>query len=81
MELPAASPIVAGPAPVHEDLVLDAYRVHDAVEVEWKGSWWPAQILGVLEDPTRYRVHYDGYGDEWDEVVSADRVRLPLPEP
>ena len=43
------------------------------VEVRWKTEWHPSTILegrlGV------HRIHYEGYGEEWDEWVSSDRIR------
>lgn len=51
----------------------------EAVFVEWKGSWWPAKVLKVSKGS--YRIHYDGYGPEWDEdVVPARLTRLSPPE-
>jgi hypothetical protein len=45
----------------------------DRVEVLWNGRWWPAV---VLESRTsRWLVHYEGYADDWDETVDADRIR------
>lgn len=41
--------------------------------VEWRGSWWPATILST-EKNGALRVHYDGWGSEWDETVDASRV-------
>ena len=47
--------------------------VGDVVEVEWQGSWYAA----VLRERrgAQWLIHYDGYGDEWDEVVGEDRIR------
>ncbi len=51
----------------------------DSVFVEWKGSWWPAKILVLNKGGCR--IHYDGYGPEWDEDVGFSRVtRLSPPE-
>jgi len=51
----------------------------ESVFVEWKGSWWPAKILKVSKGG--YRIHYDGYGPEWDEDVGPARVtHLSPPE-
>ena len=46
---------------------------NDTVEVEWQGSWWPAMLLE--RRGARWLVHYDHFGDEWDEVVGDDRIR------
>jgi hypothetical protein len=43
------------------------------VEVKWRKTWYPARILeGKLGV---HRIHYEGFGDEWDEWVSSDRLR------
>lgn len=51
---------------------IDA-RVGDRVEIEWKGRSWPGRVLEVADDFAR--VHYDDYGPEWDEWVTAKRLR------
>lgn len=43
------------------------------VNVEWKGSWYPAQVLRI--DVEFARVRFDGYGEAYDEWVTAARVR------
>ncbi|HKQ71323.1 MAG TPA: hypothetical protein VJT73_18395 [Polyangiaceae bacterium] len=50
------------------------YRTGDRVRVEWHGSVYPATILNVLGDD-RYRVHYEGYGNEWDEDITMSRIQ------
>lgn len=52
-----------------------AWSEGDRVQVLWKGFWYDASVLGVL-DGDRYRVHYNGYGDNFDEEVPGERVRL-----
>ena len=52
------------------------FREGDRVRVEWHRSVYGATIIEVLESE-RYRVHYDGYGSEWDEVVGLERIRRP----
>jgi hypothetical protein len=61
----------AGAAP--EAGPRNVYREGERVRVEWHGSIYPATIIGVLGDD-RYRVHYEGYGDEWDEDVGLNRI-------
>ena len=34
---------------------------------------YPATIITVLGDD-RYRVHYEGYGNEWDEDIALNRI-------
>src|SRR5690348_7207331 len=67
---------VSGVTAVTSDEVPDSspsWKSNDEVEVEWRGSWWPAVILERRSD--RWLVHYEGYGSDWDEVVGADRIR------
>jgi hypothetical protein len=54
--------------------VQSVYKVGDRVKVEWKGSFYPASIIGVLGNE-RYRVHYDGYDLNWDEDVDFARIQ------
>lgn len=49
-----------------------------AVEVEWRGTWYAAEVLELVP-PESYRIHYDGYGDEWDETVGPARIRARRP--
>src|SRR6266550_192841 len=53
------------------------YRVGDRVRVEWHGSIYPATILTILGDD-RYRVHYEGFGNEWDEDIALSRIQRLL---
>ena len=48
-------------------------RVNGRVEVEWEGQWYPATILEVRG--AKYRIHYLGYGSDWDEWVDGARLR------
>ena len=50
------------------------YRIGDRVKSEWHGHYYPAVIVGIV-GPERYRVHYEGYGSEWDEYVGRERLR------
>ncbi|MBX3206359.1 MAG: hypothetical protein KF764_14900 [Labilithrix sp.] len=51
-----------------------AWTSKDEVEVEWRGSWWPAVVL-EKRGGGRWLVRYDGYGSDWDEVVGPERIR------
>jgi hypothetical protein len=66
------------PAKVRQKAALAAqtntYRLGDHVRVEWSGRYYPAQIVDVV-GKERYRVHYEGYGTEWDENVSLNRIQ------
>lgn len=50
------------------------YKVGDRVRVEWHGQLYPASITSIV-GAERYRVHYDGYGNEWDETVELGRIQ------
>lgn len=49
-------------------------KVGAMVEVHWGQKWYRGEILTVERDG-KLRVHYEGYGSEDDETVTADRVR------
>jgi hypothetical protein len=51
----------------------DGRAAGDLVEVEWRGSWWPAVLLERRR--AGWMVHYDGYSNDWDEVVTLARIR------
>ncbi|MFO0738574.1 MAG: agenet domain-containing protein [Labilithrix sp.] len=51
------------------------YLVGEKVDVEWNGSWWKAEIVGV--NGSLYRVHYTGWSAKWDEDVTTARIRPP----
>jgi hypothetical protein len=53
---------------------LSTFKVGDHVKAEWKGTYYPATILLVLGGE-RYRVHYDGYDQNWDENVDISRIQ------
>jgi hypothetical protein len=44
-----------------------------AVEVEWHGTWWPAEVLRVSGGSTL--IHYTGWASSWDEWVPPGRIR------
>lgn len=52
---------------------LKAKTAAAEIEVEWKGQWFPAIVL--KKDGEKSFIHYVGFGDEWDEWVTAERVR------
>lgn len=63
-----------------------SYRVGDEVMVEWEGKEYPAVILSA-QGPAKFKVHYEGYDDTWDELVPKARMKgfrtgsEPRPEP
>jgi hypothetical protein len=53
------------------------HQVGDHVLVAWRGGDYPAVIVGV-EGPSKFHVHYDGFSEDWDEVIPATRIRARL---
>ncbi|MCB9629982.1 MAG: hypothetical protein H6725_21625 [Sandaracinaceae bacterium] len=76
--------VTYGPASAPPQPVATPYATGQAVEVEWRGTWYPATIL-AFEPNGLVRIHYDGWSDEWDESVDPARVRNvgsgPVDEP
>jgi RNA binding activity-knot of a chromodomain/Agenet domain len=46
------------------------------VEVEWQGSWYPAEVLTGRWG--MHLIHYDDFEPVWDEWVSPARLRLAM---
>lgn len=69
----AVRPVTGDPFVATEEPREDGRKAGDAVEVEWNGSWWPAILLERRGDG--WLIHYDGYDDDWDEVVGLERIR------
>lgn len=53
----------------------EPYRVGDFVWVEWDERDYPAYIMEIRENPKRFRVHFDGYDERWDQFVELDRIK------
>lgn len=49
------------------------YRVGQAVQILWNGTWYPGHILAAADGG--YQIHYDGYESSWDEWVTPDRLQ------
>jgi hypothetical protein len=45
----------------------------DKVQVSWNSSWYKARILKREGD--RYFINYEGWGSNWDEWVTLERMR------
>lgn len=52
----------------------NVYKVGDRVRVEWHGTLYPAVIIAIVGQE-RYRVHFEGYGNEWDDTVGLARIQ------
>ena len=76
VEGPVAAP--EAPAKVRAKAMKAAqtnvYKMGDHVRVEWHGQIYPATISGIVGQE-KYRVSYDGYGREWDEIVGLSRIQ------
>jgi hypothetical protein len=57
------------------EAAVAAFARGTIVEVQWKSRWYPATVLDVRDGI--FYIHYTGYGSEWDEWVSAKRIRRP----
>lgn len=68
-----AANATAEPARSKAPVVATDSRQGPAVEVAWGGSWWRAEILEKRSGLTR--IHYTGWGSEWDEWVEPSRLR------
>jgi len=64
---------VSGSTPATGAGARPSFREGQAVQVLSAGTWYRARILRVEQG--RYRVHYEGWADSWDEWVTADRIR------
>ena len=50
------------------------FAVGDHVLVEWEGKDYPAMIKEAPSS-SKFRVHYDGYDDVWDQEVTKDKIK------
>jgi hypothetical protein len=64
---------VFAPQPAPADRARGGHVPGEAVLVEWGGKWWNANVVEVVGDAS-WRIHYDGWSDRWDEVVSSERM-------
>lgn len=53
--------------------VSKQFRVGTHVRVESEGKWYPAKVVEVRGGA--HYVAYDGYGKEWNEWVTPDRIK------
>jgi hypothetical protein len=70
---PRPQPVVHGRRVQGVPAVPAPARSKTAVEVEWGGSWYAAEVLRVSGGLTL--IHYPGWGSSWDEWVPAGRIR------
>ncbi|MBI4702771.1 MAG: hypothetical protein HY744_16755 [Deltaproteobacteria bacterium] len=71
-------PIPEPPAKVRRTALEAArtnqYKIGDRVKAEWHGYQYQALVVGIV-GPERYRVHFEGYGNEWDVNVGRDSLQ------
>lgn len=59
-----------------------AQNVNDAVEIDFKGTWYPGKVLKA--EGEKYFVSYDDWDAVWNEWVGKERLRNitpPTPPP
>ncbi len=61
------------PASSGSATTVATFKVGDRVKVLWRGSIYPASIVGVVA-PDKFLVHYEGHESAWDETVEIDRI-------
>lgn len=70
---PASGAPLGPPAGVEAQAPLSSWVPRERVDVEWHGSWWPATLMERRGQ--HWLVHYEGWGDDWDELVTEGRIR------
>lgn len=63
------------PPIVAAQVARKSFAAGDDVEVEWNGSWYSASVIEV-KSQGKYKIHYEGYGSNWDETVGPSRIRV-----
>ncbi len=58
---------------VGADRIHFTWRAGDKLQVLWNGTWFPAMIMEFKDG--KYKIHYDNYGDEWNEWVDLKRMK------
>jgi hypothetical protein len=70
---PQPQPIVSWRSPEEAPPAPAPAGAKPAVEVEWHGSWYAAEVLRVNGGSTL--IHYTGWASSWDEWVPVGRIR------
>jgi hypothetical protein len=68
--VPVTSPVALGPM---GPIGLPVAAAGAKVEVQWGGTWYPAEVMAVNGGSTR--IHYTGWASSWDEWVPPARIR------
>ena len=61
------------PAPPARVSGTTSFNVGDQAEAYWGSSWYPVSVIATKGD--HCLIHYDGYGDNWNEWVPPNRIR------
>ena len=70
----------AGPqAAKQETAAGNGFTAGSMVEIFFGASWYMGSVLDVKDG--KYKVHYDGWDNKWDEWVGSNRVRTPATGP
>lgn len=57
-----------------KDIVFSVYSKNTKISVEWDGEWYSATIVKVQD--VFHFIKYEGYGEEWNEWVASNRIRV-----
>jgi beta-lactamase regulating signal transducer with metallopeptidase domain len=71
------APVAASGRTLESDTPL---KPGDLVLVQWQSQWYAADVLEVQDDG-KVKVHFRGWGDQWDEAVPRERLQLPPETP
>jgi hypothetical protein len=67
---------------VSERPPLARVQVGQKLEARWHATWWAAEVVAAKNG--FFKIHYTGWGSEWDEWMEIDRLRgataAPTPE-
>ena len=74
---PDADQAKPGSSPVgHSTPAPGKFKQGDRVMIKWEGDWYPGAVL-LARPNGKYHISYDGYGADWNEDVTAARLRRP----
>jgi hypothetical protein len=72
--VPAPEPPAKVRAKAIQAAQTNVHKIGDRVRVEWHGQIYPAVIIAIVGHE-KYQIHYEGYGDEWNETVGLSRIQ------
>ena len=77
--VPPAIPVPDGPSTSREPATTTSgasaadFTAGQKVEIQWGNKWWPGNI--VKREGRKLFVHYEGWGNNFDEWVTTERLR------